>query len=394
MDQDAYERALRARARQRRNTLLTLSAAAVIILVLGIAALIASQYKGLTGAVGVGSFIFLASAAVGAILGFLFAVPRVLSRDDTAAGVAATTANPATPGEQPKPAEEASPAQKERRLRARLLGSNTNLERISDWLTTMLVGVGLSQLGNIDDALTNFSSFLSEQAKVFESSTQAAALAGQKPLPPVIVESAGALPVIGPMLLVFGLVMGFLILYIYTRLVLVMAFNEIEGILVGDDPGRTPIVDPAARGAVAAAAQELTRGSENPAIKAIAVGGAPSVGESLNVMMGLLYRPGGYQEVIDLGGKLSPTPATRRAEYWFYLAAAFGQKHHALLAAKAPDKDILSARDNALDCARRAVELDPAFRARLWQISDPASVDNDLQDFRDDPTFRNIVGLS
>jgi len=62
-----------------------------------------------------------ASAAAGALFGFLFGVPRTKSSDGaTPSSVSTSTIQP-----------------------------NTNLEQISDWLTKILVGVTLVQLGTI-----------------------------------------------------------------------------------------------------------------------------------------------------------------------------------------------------------------------------------------------------
>jgi hypothetical protein len=105
-------------------------------------------------------------------------------------------------------------------------------------------------------------------------------------------------------------------------------------------------------------------------------------------MFDLLYKSD-PQKVVDLGGQLTGTDAIRRADYWFYLAAAFGQLLHRL---QRDTAEWTSARDNALDCARRAVSIDDSYRNRLWNISDPDSSDNDLAPLRDDPEFRRIVG--
>jgi hypothetical protein len=41
-----------------------------------------------------------------------------------------------------------------------LYAGNTNLEQISDWLTKILVGVGLTQLGNIGEAASAWAGFV------------------------------------------------------------------------------------------------------------------------------------------------------------------------------------------------------------------------------------------
>lgn len=320
-----------------------------VILLIG---LVLAQLLGTAAAIGIGVLIVLAGGTVGALLGFLFAIPRVLSKEDDAQKAAAQPT-----GDAPK---------------ARLLGSNTNLERVSDWLTTMLVGVGLTQLANVDDALVRFRLFLSVNARVFPGG------------------SAGTLPAIGPLLLIVGLAIGFAAMYLLTRLQLSQLFQRVEEFLSRNRLSRQAIAD------VKKTASTIARkpgASENMALRTVLARSRPSVDDSLNLMYSLLYRPDGYQTVIELGGQLNVTSAPNRAEYWFYLAAAFGQKHHALSIAEELNPDaIQSAKDNALDCARRAVELDAGYKARLWQISEPNSMDDDLADFRAFPEFLAITG--
>jgi len=81
---------------------------------------------------GLGILMAGASAAAGGLLGFLFAIPRTLPAKRAAAAAGETEANPAD-----APRYEA----------------NTNLEEISDWLTKILVGVGLTELRNVPGAM-------------------------------------------------------------------------------------------------------------------------------------------------------------------------------------------------------------------------------------------------
>src|SRR5688572_23054920 len=90
--------------------------------------LILSQVGGVASAIGLGGLILFASVAAGAALGFLFSVPRVL----------------ATGEDQPSAVDS-----KRTVGQNRLLSTNTNMERISEWLTTMIVGVGLSQITSV-----------------------------------------------------------------------------------------------------------------------------------------------------------------------------------------------------------------------------------------------------
>jgi hypothetical protein len=338
------------------RTLKNLSYVGISIAIVALLALLASQLHGLFAAIGIGVLIVLSSGAVGAVLGFLFALPRILSKD---------------PKEEPVGAGGATTG-----ARARFLGSNTNLERVSDWLTTMIIGVGLTQLGQVNSALYDFRVFIADTAKVFPAGCTTAC-------------NAGALPLVGPMLLIFGFIGGFIALYLFTRLKISSLFQRVE-----EDLNRLPSTSAAAVKEAASEASLASGGaSESPAIQAVLSSSQPSVDESLSLMYSLLYRPNGYQQVIDLGGRLSNTAATKRPEYWFYLAAAFGQKYSSLKATGASDEELRSARDNALDCARRAVTLDPSFKHRLLHISDPEGSDNDLADLRNDPDFQKIVGV-
>jgi hypothetical protein len=76
-------------------------------------------------AVATGLAVMGAAEVSGALLGFLFGIPRVLAADQFV--------NHDSPQNQTSDA----------------IVANTNLEQISDWLTKILVGVGLTQFGEI-----------------------------------------------------------------------------------------------------------------------------------------------------------------------------------------------------------------------------------------------------
>lgn len=113
----------------------------------------------------------------------------------------------------------------------------------------------------------------------------------------------------------------------------------------------------------------------------------PSVADSLSVMFEALYQPGGYQEALKLGEALKATPAVKNPEYWFYLAAAYGQQHKSASAADKPE-----VRAKALQAARTAVQLNATYRGRLRSLLNPYNLDNDLSDFRQDPEFLYLFG--
>jgi tetratricopeptide (TPR) repeat protein len=78
-----------------------------------------------------------ASTAVGCLLGFLFGIPRSLQQR--------TIAAPANSGSKP-PTPEAAPAADSTEVTGtQAFRSNTSLEEISDWLTKIIIGVGLVQ---------------------------------------------------------------------------------------------------------------------------------------------------------------------------------------------------------------------------------------------------------
>ncbi len=92
-----------------------------------------------TFCVGIGTI--LAAGSIGALLGFLFGIPRLLQRP-TAGQL---QSNGAAPGEAGKNAQ--------RSPQDRFFSTNTSLEEISDWLTKIIIGLGLVQFQTILDYL-------------------------------------------------------------------------------------------------------------------------------------------------------------------------------------------------------------------------------------------------
>ncbi|KQT32569.1 hypothetical protein ASG29_12455 [Sphingomonas sp. Leaf412] len=310
---------------------------ALLLLTTGIA-IHSMRGSGAHAVVGLGSAIFVAALMVGAFLGFLFSVPRVLARGATEAAVGAVPAG--------------TQAQ-------RLLETNTNLERISDWLTTLIVGAGLTQVARAGEALASFSAFVGTASA---------------PLGPV----AARLPGLAPMILVTGVILGFLAMYLYTRIEITRLFRHAE---------LDCYLDRDAQRAVANAIQRAPSAAPLPTPSL----GSISVEDALDLMFSMLYDgDAGYARVIDLAGRLSSSSAVARPEYWFYLAAAFGQQHG--VATAEGDQELRqSARDNALDAARRAVRIDPSYRDRLRALATPGGNDDDLATLAEDPDMRRVL---
>src|SRR5262245_22146151 len=118
-----------------RQKLRTFSYLGLALLGAALLAIAAAQSSGVIAAVGICTIILLTSGAVGAALGFLFALPRILSKDGSDGGSSTGAGEAEAPNQS---------------LGKRLLGTNTNLERVSDWLTTIIIGVGLTQLSSIN----------------------------------------------------------------------------------------------------------------------------------------------------------------------------------------------------------------------------------------------------
>ena len=123
-----------------------------------------------------------ACSSVGWALGFVFGIPRTLS---------ATT--PPDTGERNQ-GDTAGPA--------RRTATNTNLEQISDWLTKIIVGVTLVQLGPTVGFLDNCARVIAESLGGNEQKSFALAL------------------------MLYFSITGFLGSYLLTRLYLQPAFNE------------------------------------------------------------------------------------------------------------------------------------------------------------------------
>jgi len=157
-----------------------------------------------------------ASLLVGGVIGFLFGIPRTLQgkMDSESAG--------------------------EPRYQA-----NTNLEQISDWLTKILVGVGLTQMASAPAKLRAAAEFFSP------------AFSGSKEAQPFAMA-----------IMVFFVIAGFLFAYLWTRLYLASAMAQADTMRqvrkeIEEDQSRQASID--AR-ALSATRQQLSPQPGNPAV--------------------------------------------------------------------------------------------------------------------------------
>ena len=252
-------------------------------------------------ATAIGLLIAGAALAAGILVGFLFGIPR--ARQQTNA-----------------PTDSQSPTEP--------FAVNTNLEQISDWLTKIIVGVGLVQLATIPGKLRGLADYLS----------------GAFATPAV----PGALIV--SIISYFG-IFGFLLGYLWARIYLTGEFSRVER-MTKDRPEYF-------EGLIHAYLyQPMPRGFEN----------AIRIGKQYNARFGDNER------------------------VWDYLACAYGQQHaYRKRAAKPNDAEVKESRDNAFDAVGRAIQIDPearSFLRGLWDRDVAKPPENDLTSLYDDPEFK------
>jgi hypothetical protein len=148
--------------------------------------LIVLVYVPATSRLAVASLCALAGLVFGVLIGFLFGIPRVR-----------------TSGDVPDPAAVTSVGNR--------LDVNTNLEQISDWLTKIIVGVGLVQLRSIPQYFDQLTSYMAVGLGICGHPC----LFGPERL------LSGAIVVFFPSF-------GFLIGYVVTRVVLAPIFGDAQ----------------------------------------------------------------------------------------------------------------------------------------------------------------------
>ncbi|HVR97577.1 MAG TPA: hypothetical protein VMW27_13245 [Thermoanaerobaculia bacterium] len=132
----------------------------------------------------------LAAALVGALLGFVFGVPKTVARGERVPGDGVSSYE-----------------------------GNTNLEEISDWLTKILVGAGLVELKNIPGALDTFGAQFENKA------------------------SLGSFGwVTGPAVAISYCVCGFLLAYLWARIYMIRDLDpgELKNIV---DAAKNAVID-------------------------------------------------------------------------------------------------------------------------------------------------------
>lgn len=165
--------------------------------VLGFSALVLLLVGWRAGAVGPVFLWALACLAGGGAVGFLFGIPRVtVAKGDTAATAPPAQAGVSDAGAPPPGAKTGGGS-------GGGLRANTNLEEVSDWLTKIIVGLGLVHLTELQDI-------------VADMAANAAAALVDKPTATHVS--------LGTALIVGFAIQGFFLGYLYTRMFLQGAF--------------------------------------------------------------------------------------------------------------------------------------------------------------------------
>jgi hypothetical protein len=314
------------------------------------------------GIVGASLVIAGASFTVGSLIGFLFGIPRSVTEGDKPRGPSAgeDAGRPAPGGEEVGLARPGGGPEAGSRTSFR---DNTNLEEISDWLTKILVGVGLTQIQNLPEGLQRLAEFLGKGL-------------GDSPLKDVFVLS----------LAIYSALAGFFFCYLLTRLYLPAALS-------------------ASRRELIQRFEEVQKASEQTREQVVEIRRSVERTEQTidattpTIIHNALYSkpPQGFQNAIDLAEKyLEKDP--KNARVWTYHAAAYGQrykweKEHPPVSAEVHAQT----RQKALAAARKAIELDPSERdllRTLWEGTIEGQ--DDLKVFREenDPEFAQLFEAS
>jgi hypothetical protein len=301
-----------------------------------------------------GGLLSLAFGGIGGIVGFLFGIPRRVAQPPTASSKSGDTGNE---GSTSSPANSAD--------------VSTNLEQVSDWLTKIILGAGLTQLTKVPSLMKSLGDYL---APGFDG----------KPFFPILI-------VIGT--LVFGFFAG----YLMTQLFLIKALIEAERAQTAVDVALTAATNFERSGQPGAATATL-----EAALKSLRPDTPKDVKGDLyeKLTYNFLYEPppDGFQKAIRYADEyINQEPGQPSARIWANLAAALGQKYRWDSEHGATQDSLNESRQGALDAARKAIALEPQMKSVLrtmWNPNDPTKVrseEDDLEVFYGDAEFKKLL---
>lgn len=154
----------------------------------------------------------------GMLLGFLFGIPRTLPPGTINLAAAAAAPGAVQGGAADTPAvDQQAVGQSPATARGAANEINSNLVEVSDWLTKIIVGVGLVELKNLPAGAHSVARFIA---------------------PALSVDDKLAVPIAGGMMLYFS-VLGFLIGYLLTRIYLAIIIKRADNlVIIQNDPIR------------------------------------------------------------------------------------------------------------------------------------------------------------
>jgi hypothetical protein len=300
-----------------------------------------------------GGLLSMAFGGIGGLVGFLFGIPRRLGQATKAASKEEVDSNGATTA-QPSSTD-----------------VSTNLEQVSDWLTKIILGAGLTQLTKVPGLLKSLGEYL------------AVAFDGKAFFPLVIVLGS----------LVFGFFAG----YLMTQLFLVKALTDAER-------AQTPV------NLALSAAKDLERSGQFRAATATLEGALRSLRPDTpkeskrdlyeRLSYNLLYEPppDGFQKAIRYADEYTTQePGQPSARIWSNLAAALGQKYRWDSEHQATPESLNETQAKALEAARKAISIEPQMKSALrtmWNPNDPTKVrseEDDLEVFYGDAEFKKLL---
>ncbi len=231
---------------------------------------------------------------------------------------------------------------------------NTSLEQVSDWLTKIIVGVGLTQLNNIPPKFIELARYL------------AAGIGGESHANFVL-----------PLIIYFGVV-GFVLAYIVTRTSFLEFLREHEKEKLEEE------------------VVTLKNEVKQQAAKTDKT-------EMTTEMFWPLYQPDGYEETIKWGRQyIRKNGEPKNANFWIWLACAYGQKYteQKKQEPQANELELKATKDEALHAVKRALDIDRSWSLSTLQfVWDPekhkGTDDNDLEAFYsqdENDEFRKLLG--
>jgi hypothetical protein len=261
------------------------------------------EWSQLIASMAAGILVSGGALAAGTLLGFLFGIPRAI----------------------------ADPSSKAASEDKRIYQENTNLEQVSDWLTKIVIALGLAQLNQIPRA---FQSLATEVSKGIGAPVVTPGLTG--------------------IILLYFAIVGFLVAYLWTRLYLTREFTKSDR-----------------------AAQET-----------------PPFLEGLVEALLYQPPPEGFLNAIKKSDEYRQRYGDGNWRIWRSRACAFGQKLGYMPPEQRDSRDGRDARSEALIAVQNVLRLNPAEKQGIRRLWDPALAtpdESDLVVFYEEDDFKKLL---